>query len=350
MYIYYAIFLTCIYILSKLLKKNFSIIYLFCSIFIFGQRWGSGTDFPNYLRYYLINFKREYIYTYLQEVIIKYDLYFGLLIFSVYSITVSLFIYFINKVIKRPNDISYLFFLTESHFALTSQIRNWAAISFFLCAYYMYKIKNKKILSICLISLGYGFHRSILYVILLLIFPIKLTKKAKSGLLIVCGIISTINFKYVFKIFQNFKYITYLDSDYNNPLSWINKMKFLLLLLLYLIYFILDKDKNKDEEDIFIEEGAYIYLITYAISLNMGMFLRISHYFKIFELLYLFSAIKYTKIRKLKIIPYTYILLYFIGCLITNSYNHNKYEFKMLKIYRDKPKEEYIEYLKNIEW
>lgn len=347
--IYYLIFLTILYLISKILKRNFGYVYGLLSIFVFGQRWGSGTDFNGYLGYYLSNYQREYLYTYLQTLIIKYDLYFGLLIFIVYSITVSLFIYFIKKIVKNSNDIIYIFFLSEIHFAITSQIRNWAAVSFFLCSYYLYKIKAKKILSILFLLLGYGFHKSIIYVIPLILFKIKLTNKLKFRLLVLSGIISTIDFKIILKFFTNFHYIDYLNSEYNYSLSWINKIKFLVVLLMYIIYFISEKRKKESKEDIFIEQGAYIYLLTYAISLNMGMFLRISHYFKIFELLYLFNMIEYTKIRKLKIIPCIYIFIYFIGCLLTNAYGYKEYEFKKIRIYRDFPKEKYFEYLREIQ-
>lgn len=349
-HIYYLIFLTILYLISKISSKNFSYIYALFSIFIFGQRWGSGTDFHGYLGYYLSNYQREYLYTYLQELVIKYDLYFGLLIFITYSITIILFIYFINKITKNSNDIVYIFFLSEIHFALTSQIRNWVAVSIYLCAYYLYKLRTKKVLSMCLLLLGYGFHKSIFYVIPLILFKIKLTNKLKISVLFISGILSVIDFKVILKFFINFHYINYLNSEYNQSLSWINKIKFLILLFLYIVYFVLEKrKKEKNEEDKFIEEGAYIYLITYAISLNMGMFLRISHYFKVFELLYLFNIVDYTRVKRLKIIPSIYIFVYLMGSLMFNAYGYKRYEFKKIRIYRDTPKEKYFEYLKKLE-
>lgn len=334
----YFFIITLIFLISKYSKKDLTLLYIVVSSYVFGQRWGSGTDFPGYYNYYLTNFKREYLYTYLQEFIIKKDLNFGIIIFITYLITIILFVNFFKKITKNYNEITYLFLLSEIHFAMQSQIRNWLAIGFFINGYYYLKIENRKKLSFLLILLGLGFHKSIIFILAILLVKISFQNflKIRKMLLAIILILVFVDIKIILKLFPNFHYYGYIMSKFGESLSIVSKLKFISLYFIYILYITYEKkDIEKTREDKFIEMGAYIYLILSSISLNMGMFIRISYYFKVFELLYIFNILQYTKLRKLKIIPTTYFVLYLLGCLFTGSFGYKKYQFKPLKLYKD---------------
>src|SRR5699024_5082993 len=107
---------------------NSSFIY---ALFIFGQRWMTGTDFPNYLRYYLTGFQvREPIYKFIQNFLAEHNLYFGLLIFIVFAITLFNNYRFMVRIDRNVVLIIYIYLLSEIFFAQLSQVRQFIAISF----------------------------------------------------------------------------------------------------------------------------------------------------------------------------------------------------------------------------
>ena len=89
-WLYHFIIVTLLLTISKVIKndKFFIATSFWYALFIFGQRWMTGTDFPHYLRYTLVDFQvRDPIYRFLQTFIMEQGLYFGLLIFFIFALT-----------------------------------------------------------------------------------------------------------------------------------------------------------------------------------------------------------------------------------------------------------------------
>src|SRR5699024_2819145 len=115
---------------------------------------------PYYLRYVLIDFKvNEPIYDTLQQFITDYNLYFGLLIFTILFITLLNNYRFIIKVDRNVIFILYFYLLSEILFAQMSQLRQFVAVSFFLNRLYYSHLK-KYLARIVNIMIRIGMHTS----------------------------------------------------------------------------------------------------------------------------------------------------------------------------------------------
>ena len=164
-WIFHVVIITMLLLISKKIKRQKFFIYssFLYSIFIFGQRWMTGTDYPNYLRYYLTDFQvSESGYYYLQKILADNNLDFGLLIFIILFITLFNNYRFILRLNKNVEVILFLYLLSEIFFAQMSQIRQFIAISFFLNSFY-YAYENKMFKSIGNIIIGALFHDSIIF-------------------------------------------------------------------------------------------------------------------------------------------------------------------------------------------
>lgn len=321
----------------KIKKEDFFIKSSFLYVvFIFGQRWMTGTDFPNYLRYYLSGFQvQEPIYKGLQNFISTNNLYFGLLIFIVFSISIFNNYRFIIKVDQNVVLLIYLYLLSEIYFAQMSQIRQFAAISFFINAYF-YSYGEKRWKTVLNILLGLGFHTSIVFLIPFLLIRFNITRIKALYIIILSAVLPLLDITIILQLPLFSRYSHYIESRYNVSLSPFHLIKFYTLLLIVFIFIWNLKKYKKNPIDQMILNGILMNLVLYSISFQFGLMIRISSYFKIFELVFLTYYIEdlrnYSKFI-VKTVSISFFILVYVGLIATDPYNITRYEFRHLRFY-----------------
>ncbi|MGI2327655.1 EpsG family protein [Planococcus sp. YIM B11945] len=333
-----------LFLLSKKVgNKNFYTISIFIYItFIFGQRWMTGEDFPGYLLYYLINFQgTEYGYDLIQEFFVSNKLYFGLLVFLIYLITQINFFNLFRK-FEQKDLLIFLYCLMEIFFMEMSQIRQWLAISFFVNSFY-YIYTNKKIKAIIFLLIGASFHSSILFLIPFLIFKPKLKLNIYLFMFSICLILPFINIKLFLGPFEDVFYSNYFDSVYDVKLGFSHSIRYYTILFLTLFYLYRIKIDLKRHLSYQIINGHLLYFILYGLSFYFAPFMRLSYFFKVYEIFFLIYFIPYiTVINKtlIKRLVVCITLSLYLVISILDPYNITRYEFRMLQLHENKSKTE----------
>src|SRR5699024_4525006 len=108
----------------------------------------------------------------------------------------------------------YLYVFSEIFFAQMSQIRQFAAISFFINAfYYTYKEKYGK--SFINFILGVGFHTSIVFLLPFLFIKVNITRIKALYLLLASAVLPLFDVTLLLKLPFFERYSHYLNSIYN---------------------------------------------------------------------------------------------------------------------------------------
>lgn len=340
-----------LFFISKIIIKNndfFIKSSFFYSILIFGQRWMVGTDYGNYLLYYVYNYQGTEIgYRFLQNIFVKYGLSFSLLTFLLYLITQLNFYYFISKFKKNSAWIILFYCLSEIFFAETSQIRQWLAISFFLNGYYYFYYK-KYIKVAAFIFLGCLFHQSILLIIPLTFIRFNNILKSKYSLLsllLVLMILPTIDLKLLLPYLTNISLVnSYLDSPYIVELSILHIFKYYFLVACTFV-FILNLKHCKEVLYTMMLNGQIIYLILYGLSIQMGAFMRYSFYFKIFEIIFfvcLVSSLKNINKKQVGIAFIVYYLFLYISISLLDTVELSYFQMRLVTIFEPYSQSELI--------
>lgn len=315
------------------------------AVFIFGQRWMTGTDFPNYLRYYLTGFQvREPLYRGLQNFLATNNLYFGLLIFFTALISIYNNFRFIKKVDKYVVYIIFFYLLSEIFFTQLSQIRQFIAISFFINSYY-HSFHDEKWRSFLNLLLGLGFHTSILFMLPFLFIKLNITRIKAMYILLVATITPLIDIKLILKIPIFSRYSRYLDSIFNVNLSIFHLFKFYALLTGVALFFWSLKKYQDKRMDQMILNGILINMLLYGLSFQFAPLLRVAFYFKIFEivfLVYYIKNIRYHSMLFLKTVIISFFLLVYTGLFITDPFEITRYEFRPLRITETKTDQELL--------
>lgn len=324
--------------LSKFFRNKKIFIYgsFIFVMFVYGQRWLTGTDFPNYLRYYVTSFTRwsEFLYFSIQESFASLGLYFGFFLAIILLIIMTNFYRFFIKIDKHVVMMLFLFLFSEIFFAQLSQIRQFAAISFFLISYYF--VFNKQYLkSIFNLILGLGFHFSAVFMTIFLFIRVKLNKTWSLILLAISAILPFINIQLIFKLPGLSYYSGYLDSRYNVSLSGFHYLKFYALLIIVIFYFVyIDRIKDKPIEQMIVN-GIILNMLIYGMSFQFAPLIRVSSYFKVFEiafLVYYFDRLKYTSKGLIGATVSAFLIGVFGGLVITDPYDLNNYEFAHMRL------------------
>lgn len=313
------------------------------SLFIFGQRWMTGTDFPNYLRYYLTDFQvREPIYKYIQVFLSANNLYFGILVFIIFSITIFNNYRFIIKIDRNIVLMLYAYLLSEVFFAQLSQMRQFIAISFFINAYFN-AYEKKYGYSLLNILLGAGFHTSILFVVPFILIQINISRIKAIYLMLVSAILPILDVTLLLKLPFFSRYAHYIESRFNVNLSIFHTIKFyVLLIVIFLCMWNLKKIRKKTIDQMILN-GILLNMLIYGLSFQFAPMIRVSSYFKIFELVFLLYYLKeinnYSKI----VVKFSIIGLFsliYAGFALTDPYLITRYEFRYLRIYDDRETEQ----------
>src|SRR5699024_10836782 len=255
------------------------------SLFVFGQRWMVGTDFPNYLGYYLrSHIGREPLYFGLQE------LFAGLNI--------------------------YMF--SEIYFAQMSQVRQFMAISFFINAFY-YAYQNKYKTAIFTSIVGGLFHISGFFVVPFLFLKVKFNKVTALYGLLLASILPLFNVSMIFKLPLFSAYSRYIDSIFNVNLSIFHYFKFYFMMVI--IMFVIWNMKVKSTKEMqMLFNGLIWYMLFYGASFQFAPFMRVSFYFKIFEIVFLALSINMLRLFSgylTRILVVSVFIVVFAGFMVT---------------------------------
>lgn len=313
------------------------------AVFIFGQRWMTGTDFPYYLRYTLIDFHvQEPIYDMLQRIIMSYDLYFGLLVFFIFTLILFNYYRFIIKIDRHVVLMLYLFLFAEIFFAQMSQLRQFVAISFFLNGYY-YSFQKNYIKSTINILLAIGFHTSVFFMIPFLFIRLNLNRIKVLYFLLLSSILPLIDISMILHIPIFSRYSHYLGTVFDTKLSIFHYFKFYALLVVVFLFAWYIKEYKTKPIDQMILNGLVFNMLLYSLSFQFGLIIRFSFYLKVFEVIFLVYFLKELREFSLKILKpliVTFFLGIYAGVAITDPYNITRYEFRRLRLHEEKTEKE----------
>ncbi|AJD92252.1 hypothetical protein JMA_29350 [Jeotgalibacillus malaysiensis] len=320
-------------------KKFFIVSTFIYSLFTFGQRWMTGEDFPGYLLYYIIGFKGpEFGYFSLQDFFADRNLYFGLLIFLIYFITLFNNYKFISKTTANTTLLIYLYMFVELYFMQMSQIRQFIAVSFFINAYFYFYHKNM-IKGVIYILISITFHFSVLLVIPLLFIKFKLSKKFVFYTLLTFVLLPLINIKFFINIIGIDMYSNYIESVYDTGLSIFHYFRYYLILSIAILFVYKLRGSITSKTDQMMIYGMLFYILFYGLSFNYAPVLRISYYFKIFEITFIVYYINNLYLNSYKFIKSLVIavfLIFYLAIAYIDPYNITRYDFEPLKLYQDK--------------
>lgn len=350
-YIFHFFIVSILFILfgrNKRTEKIFIGSSFFYVLFVFGQRWMTGTDFPNYLSHFLTNFNGdEWGYYGLQTFLRDNNFYFGILIFVILLITQINYYRFFLKFKQYASLMIALFLISEMFLAQMSQIRQYVAISFFINSLF-FSYDRKYLRSFINLILAGSFHSSALFLFPFLIFKFPftknlLTRKRLQIILFLAFILPFLNIQSVFSLPIFGDYSNYLDSSFNVPLGNAHYIKFYTMLLIFFVYVIFMKELNKTEKDGIVINGLVLYIILYGLSFKFAMLFRVAMYFQTFEIVYL---VYYSD--KLKNVPEfinkRLVTLLFLGIFsfsaLFDSYLIADYQFRPLRLYENRTVEQ----------
>ncbi|WP_214787686.1 EpsG family protein [Exiguobacterium sp. s21] len=302
-------------------------------LMIFGQRWMTGEDFPNYVSYYLWRFETEYAFTAIQNFLANNDLYFGILIlFSVAVTNYNFYRVSISIFKEKANLILLIYLMSEIFFMQMSQIRQFIAISFFITASYHF-IRKENFKVVLNIFIGYLFHSSILIVVPFLLFLKFNFHKNKYVLILLLFILLPL--VSIESLVSYSSYSTYLGTQFDTELSLFHYLKYYVLLTLVFlaIYRSTHQENKKNEYYMYIVNGLIVYLFLYGISFQFALAIRISFYFKFFEYLFLgFFIVNYMRINLMKTLFIGYLIGIYISVAVVDPFTISNYQFKIMRI------------------
>lgn len=339
-WIFHLGLLTFLLLISKKMnnKRFFYSSSFIYTILIFGQRWMTGTDYPNYLRYYLTDFQvSEPGYYFLQDFLASNNLDFGILIFIILFITMFNNYRFLIKIPKYTDIIIYLYLLSELFFAQMSQIRQFIAISFFINSFF-YAYENKIGRSFLNVVFGALFHNSIFFLVPFILIQPKLDRIKSLYLLLVSAVLPLVNLSPLLNLSVFSRYSSYLVSRYNVELSLFHYFRFYIIILIVFV-FLWNVDRlKKNKVEKMILNAIIFYFLMYGLSFQFALFLRVSNYFKIFEIVFLVYYFDRIAHYSKPIVKTVVVGLYFgiyLGTSITDPYRISDYQFRSLRITND---------------
>lgn len=349
-YIFHFLIILILYIFfgrHKQTEKTFAYSTFIYILFVFGQRWMTGTDFPNYLTYYLVDFIKssEWLYFGLQILFRKNNLYFGLFILVIFTITELNFYRFFKKINQKYALIIALFLISELFFGQMSQIRQFAAISFFLNAYYN-SYEKKYPAAILNIVLAAAFHSSAIFFTPFLFIKIPLNKRLFLTFLGIAMIFPIIDIHFLFNLPFLSKYSAYLGGYFDVPLGLGHAVKYYVMLVIFIFFTVHLKQIQKNRINQFILNGLMFYILMYGVSMQFALLYRITKYFQIFELLFLAyysdKLINIPDYLSRKVVLLLFSGIFFSTALIDSSMIMD-YEFRALRFFENRTDEELMQ-------
>ncbi|PAO30079.1 EpsG family protein, partial [Vibrio vulnificus] len=221
-FFYYSSFLFFLY-LNKKTKRSHTALLVFM-LFFLGQRWMTGEDFPGYLLYYLIDFQGgDLAFFSLQNVFKYFEFSFSFFVMFLYVITLFATFKFINK-FEYASLVFIVFSITELSFIQLSQLKQSLSIPFFLFSYY-YIYNKKYTIGLLFIVLSSSIHLAALFLVPFVFIKLPAKKNIITLLLLFICIFPFINITEIVPTSLYFKFSHYLESDYNQALSYFHYIK-----------------------------------------------------------------------------------------------------------------------------
>lgn len=340
-WIFHFTIVNLILLISKLIKndKFFIDLSFVYALFIFGQRWMTGTDFPNYLKYTLLDFQvREPLYKFLQNFIVNNNLYFGILIFIIFGITIFNNYRFMIKIDRNAVLMIYIYLISEIFFAQLSQIRQFIAISFFINAYFN-AFDKRYGRSAINVLLGAGFHTSILFLVPFLFIRLDISRIKAIYFLIVSAVLPLFDVTLLLRLPFFSRYSHYIESRYNVNLSIFHYMKFYALLVIVFVFIWNLREYRKKPIDQMILNGILFNMLFYGLSFQFAPMIRINSFFKVFEFIFLVYYMNevenFSKIIKKAVVIALFFVTY-LGSMVTDPYDITPYQFRHLQVREEK--------------
>jgi len=334
---YYSVFLTFLFLAKK--YKNIHLLLLFIMIFFMGQRWMTGEDFPGYLLYYVSGFEGvDFTFFWFQNFFSSSGFSFSLFIFFTYAITLLLTYKFINR-FQNSAFVFVLFIITELAFIQLSQIKQSLAIPFFLFAFYF--IYNKKVLlGMVFAMLASSIHVGTIFLLPFLFFRVLCRKDYLNLILFIICFLPLLDVTAFIPSALYFKFSHYLDGQYNQPLSYYHYFKLYGVIILFLLLYQVNTSSFL-ERNRFLITGFIIYLFLYSISFKFAPLMRLSYYFRIFEVLVFVNLAMGANLRQVfSVIVVLFYSLSFLVISLVDPYNVSRYSFDFVNLYETKTEAE----------
>lgn len=329
---------------NKQTENIFTVTSFVYVLFVFGQRWMTGTDFPNYLRFYLQDFTRsEWGYFGIQSLLRNGGLYFGIIIFIILFITQINFYRFFLKFDQGALMI-FLFLISEIFFAQMSQLRQYVAISFFINSYYS-AYKSEYFKSIINIIFAFSFHTSALFFIPFLFLKLPINRKIALAFFITALILPLIDIHLVLELPIFGRYSGYLGGQFDVPLGFGHSIKYYTILLIFIFYVYYLKPLVQSERNKMIINSLMIYILIYGLSFHFAPLFRVATFFQVFEVVFLvYYADKLRILPEIdaqKVIAFLFIGIFTFSGLI-DSYNVSDYQFRSLRFHENRNVDELV--------
>lgn len=317
------------------------------SIFVFGQRWMTGEDFPGYLLYYLYQFGGSEggfsIFFWVQNLFAQSGIYFGWFILLVYTITLNNTIHVIKSVGKNQVIILFLFVFFEMYFIQMSQIRQQLAISFFIIGY-LHSFQKEYGRASLYYLIASSIHISALLAIPLTFIRYKQFSRGLGLLIFFASLVLPLVQVQVF--IPNFllgSYVDYLGGQYDQPLNLLHLIRYYAIVLFVLFLIMRSNLKTSNQAERMMITGFVIYVVAYGLSFQFAPFLRVSYFFKIFEVICLgyFITRSNESLRDLvQVAMYALTIGIYTSVAVLDPYNISRYQFRLLQLQEDRSVQE----------
>lgn len=327
-------------LIAKKKKENRIFVYgtFLYVIFIFGQRWMTGEDFPNYLNYYILNFRgKEFLYFEFQNIFVKYKLSFSLFIFIIFFVTTFNFYRLMLKFNKNILVMIYIYLFTELFFIQMTQIRQLIAVSFFVNGYFFF-INKSRVKGIIYIIIAYLFHASTLLVVPFLFFSFKFDKKILLLLVTFCFLLPLVDIRFLLKLEVINIYIHYLGTQFDTTLSIFHYFRFYIIVAITIIYLYNIKINFNNTNEKIIINGVFVYIILYGLGFKFALIFRVANYFKIFETIFLAYYINDLRNFSQALVERTVIfviLVFYLGIALIDPYTITCYQFRHIELFEE---------------
>lgn len=330
---YYLVFLFFLYLTRK--SDNIHRALLFVMIFFMGQRWMTGEDFPGYLLYYLIDFNGVDVgFFMLQDFFTYNEFSFSLFVLFTYSMTLILTYKFIN-LFQYASLVFVMFMITELSFIQLSQIKQSLAIPFLLFSFYFF-YNRRMLFGVVFLLLSSSIHIASLFLLPFLFIKLPIQNKKMIYILAVICILPFLDITKIVPPALYFKFAHYLDSEYNQSLSFFHYFKLYgVVLLFYFLYQSNSRDSLLNKR--LMLSGMVIYLCLYSLSFQFAPFMRLSYFFRVFEVIVLVNLAMESSYRhcfSYYVFPF-YSLSFLVICML-DPYNVSRYSFEPVRIYEDR--------------
>ena len=304
------------------------------SIFVFGQRWMTGEDYPGYLLYYLTQFDSGLsTFFWVQNYLSSIGLYFGFFVFLIYTLTLFNVFFVIKRINKNIFIMVFLFVFFEMYLIQMSQIRQQLAISFYLLAY-LNSFRNNFFLAALFSLIAVSIHMSTIFVIPFLFIRVKYSKALVYCSILLCCLFPLVDVKIILQV-VNLGYGSYVGGVYDVQLNQLHMIRYFAVVFFGVFILLASKVDRSDPVQRMIIIGFFLYLFLYGLSFQFAPFLRVVYFFKFFEIVifgYFLTDIVGPKRVVFWVGIYVLTMGIFLSAAILDPYNITGYQFRLLQL------------------